>query len=167
MCVNTNVEAEQHFAKWQLDVGHGTFTNELGCIKLPVHFKCTENTIASLLQTIYPRINQLPLPPDQYFAEHTILTSRNDDVDDINSEILKQFPGEERMFLSADSVRNNRENGNDDLLYPVGYLNSINCSGLPLANLRLKIGCPVMIWFQEKEFAMDLEELWPGWATEF
>ena len=29
MRVNTNVEAEQHFAKWQLDVGHGTFTNEL------------------------------------------------------------------------------------------------------------------------------------------
>ena len=70
-----------------------------------VHFKCTENTIASLIETIYPGINQLPLPPDQYFAEHTILTSRNDDVDDINSEILKQFPGEEREFLSADSVK--------------------------------------------------------------
>ena len=106
MHVNTNVEAEQHFAKWQLDVGHGTFTNELESIKLPVHFKCSENTIASLVQTICPGINQLPLPPDQYFAEHTILTSRNDDdVDDINSEILKQFPGEEREFLSADSVK--------------------------------------------------------------
>ena len=145
MCVNTNVEAEQHFAKWQLDVGHGTFTNELGCIKLPIHFKCTENTIASLVQTIYPGINQLPLPSDQYFTEHTILTSRNDDVDDINSEILKQLPGEEREFLSADSVKNNRENGNDDLLYPMEYLNSINCSGLPLAKLKLKVGCPVMI----------------------
>ena len=30
-------------------------------------------------------------------------------------------------------------------LYPVEYLNSINCSGLPLAKLKLKVGCPVMI----------------------
>jgi ATP-dependent exoDNAse (exonuclease V) alpha subunit len=29
--------------------------------------------------------------------------------------------------------------------YPVEYLNSINCSGLPLHKLRLKVGCPVMI----------------------
>ena len=35
MHVNTNVEAEKHFAKWQLDVGHGIFTNELGSMRLP------------------------------------------------------------------------------------------------------------------------------------
>ena len=29
--------------------------------------------------------------------------------------MLKQFPGEEREFLNADSVKNNGENGNDDL----------------------------------------------------
>ena len=31
------------------------------------------------------------------------------------------------------------------LNYPVEYLNSINCSGLPLAKLVLKPGCPVMV----------------------
>jgi ATP-dependent exoDNAse (exonuclease V) alpha subunit len=30
-------------------------------------------------------------------------------------------------------------------MYPVEYLNSINCSGLPLHKLELKAGCPVMI----------------------
>ena len=30
-------------------------------------------------------------------------------------------------------------------MYPVEYLNSINCSGLPLHKLQLKVGCPVMI----------------------
>ena len=30
-------------------------------------------------------------------------------------------------------------------MYPTEYLNSINCSGLPLAHLKLKVGCPVMI----------------------
>ena len=31
------------------------------------------------------------------------------------------------------------------LNYPVKYQNQINCSGLSLAKLELKIGCPVMI----------------------
>jgi ATP-dependent exoDNAse (exonuclease V) alpha subunit len=30
-------------------------------------------------------------------------------------------------------------------MYPVEYLNSINVSGLPLAKLSLKVGCPVMV----------------------
>jgi PIF1-like helicase len=145
MRLNTHVKAERNFAKWQLEVGHGKHTDETGSITLPDHFKCTENSITSWVQTIYPEINQLPLPPDQYFAEHTILTSQNDDVDDINEEMLRQFPGEERKFVSADSVKGNGEHGNNDLLYPVEYLNSINCSGLPLEKLKLKVGCPVMI----------------------
>jgi len=31
------------------------------------------------------------------------------------------------------------------LNYPVEYLNSINCSGMPLSKLELKEGCPVMV----------------------
>ena len=42
-------------------------------------------------------------------------------------------------------VKGNNENDEGELLYPVEYLNSINCSGLPLHNLQLKVGCPVMI----------------------
>ncbi len=36
-------------------------------------------------------------------------------------------------------------NDEGELMYPAEYLNSINCSGLPLAKLRLKVGCPVMV----------------------
>src|SRR5277367_3681492 len=61
--------------------------------------------------------------------------------------MLSDFPGQEKEFMSADSVKGNRENeeGEGELLYPVEYFNSINCSGLPLSKLKLKIGCPVMI----------------------
>ena len=71
-----------------------------------------------------------------------ILASKNDDVDDLNYHILHKFPGEKRVFHSADSIDGN-ENG--ELLYPSEYLNSINCSGLPLAHMALKVGCPVMV----------------------
>ena len=94
MRLNTHNIPERDFAKWQLDVGHGRHTDDTGTITLPDHFKCTENTIASLIETIYPGINQLPLPPDHYFAQRTILTSWNDDMDDINEALLGQFPGQ-------------------------------------------------------------------------
>jgi hypothetical protein len=146
MRLNTEVEAERNFAKWQLEIGHGKHTDPAtGNLKLPNHFKCAENTISSLISTVYSGFNELPLPPDHYFAERTILTSRNDDVDDINEEMLSQFPGEEKQIFSADSIKGNNKNGEGELLYPVEYLNSINCSGLPLHKLQLKVGCPVMI----------------------
>jgi ATP-dependent DNA helicase PIF1 len=145
MRLNTNINAERDFAKWQLDIGYGKHTNETGTTTLPDHFKCPENTIDSLISTIYPGINQLPLPTDQYIAERTILTSRNDDVDDINEKMLSEFPGEEIEFLSADSIKGNQENEEGQLMYLVEYLNSISCSGLPLHRLKLKVGCPVMV----------------------
>ena len=145
MRLNTQVQAERDFAKWQLEIGHGKHTDEAGNIKLPDHFKCTENTVSSLISTVYSGVNEIPHPPDHYFAERTILTSRNDDVDDINEEMLSKFPGEEKEFMSADSVKSNNENGEGELLYPVEFLNSIKCSGLPLHKLQLKVGCPVMI----------------------
>ena len=66
-------------------------------------------------------------------------------MDDINELMLTTFPGVMKEFLSADSVKGNNEDGQGELLYPVEYLNSINCSGLPLHKLQLKVGCPVMI----------------------
>ena len=112
------MEAERNFAKWQLEIGHGQHTDELGNTTLPDHFKCTKNTVPSLISAVYPRINQLPHPPDHYFAEHTILTSRNDNVDDINELMLSKFPGVMKEFLSADSIKGNNEDGEGKLLYP-------------------------------------------------
>src|SRR5271168_1254602 len=127
---------------WRLDMA-STLTR---LITLPNHFKCLENTLNSLIETIYPGITQLPLPSDEYFANRTILTSQNTDVDEINEQMLDEFPGEEKVFMSADSIKGNGEgDGPGELMYPVEYLNTINCSGLPLAKLKLKIGCPVMV----------------------
>ena len=144
MRLNQDDPAQAAFAKWQLEVGHGGHTTADGSIHLPDHFKCPENTIPSLIDTIYPGIEDQHHHSDQYFAERTILSSHNDDVDDLNHHILSRFPGQERVFSSADKIPNEHgENG--ELLYPPEYLNSINCSGLPLAHLALKVGSPVMV----------------------
>ena len=84
--------------------------------------------------------------PDQYYADYTILCSWNDDVHELNKKILDSFPGDKKTYFSADSISTGEGNGDQrDLMYPVEYLNTIQCSGLPLAKLTLKIGCPVMV----------------------
>jgi hypothetical protein len=138
MRLNGADREEADFAQWQLEVGHGRHTDDEGTIRLPDHFKCGSNTIESLSQTIYPDINVQQ--EDAYFAERTILSSRNDDVDRLNQSILEHFPGEEMEFTSSDSVEET-----EGMLYPTEYLNSVTCSGMPLSKLKLKIGSPVII----------------------
>jgi hypothetical protein len=142
MRLNTNNAQERDFAQWQLEVGKGGHTDDNCNITLPDHFKCPENTVSSLINTIYPGISNPHQHPDEYFSQRVILACRNDDVDDLNHTVLQKFPGQERVFHSADSIAND---GMDELLYPTEYLNSLNCSGLPLAHLALKVGCPVMV----------------------
>ena len=142
MRLRDNAE-EREFAQWQLDVGHGRHTDDNGIISLPPYFHCPQNTVESLIDTIYPGIKSHPLPHDDYFFERSILSARNDDVDDINLKILKDFPGEERAYHSADSIQEQKDG--DVTMYPMEYLNSINVSGMPLSKLKLKVGCPVMV----------------------
>ena len=146
MRLNTGIEAEANFAKWQLEVGEGKHTDNETVISLPDYFKCRENSVASLIETIYPGIgtgNQT----SGYFAERTILSGLNSEVDSLNKELLRQFPGEIQMFHSADCIPSTEQTGEDDPMinYPPEYLNEINCSGIPLARLELKVGCPVMV----------------------
>jgi len=144
MRLNMDIEEERAFAQWQLDISHGKHTDNSDKIILPPNLRLEENTVDGLIQHIYPGLSHLQPPLHQYFSERIILSSHNDDVDDLNSLMLNSFPGKEHIFFSEDTVENDRPN-EGELMYPAEYLNSINCSGLPLAKLCLKIGCPVMV----------------------
>jgi len=137
-------EEERDFAKWLIDVGHGRHTDEAGNVVLLPQFGCPQNSVESLIQEIYPGIRHAPLPGDHFFAERAILAPHNAGVDELNRLILAQFPGQAQVFHSADSIVRD-EGEREELLYPTEYLNSINASGLPLAELELKVGCPVMV----------------------
>ena len=66
-------------------------------------------------------------------------------VDAINDRILDKFPGELKVFQSVDKAI--IEEGADQIEahYSTEYLNSINASVIHLSELKLKIGCPIMI----------------------
>jgi hypothetical protein len=98
-----------------------------------------------LIDSVYPGISHLLHSPDHYFTECCILSSCNDDIDHLNEKILKDFPGEERVYLSADSIKEDTSDPETVLMYPTEYINMITASGLPLHKLTLKVGSPVMV----------------------
>ncbi|KAI0758704.1 hypothetical protein C8Q74DRAFT_1174310, partial [Fomes fomentarius] len=61
------------------------------------------NAVENLISALYPDI-EIPNKPDQYFLEQTILSAKNDAVDDLNQAILDLFPREEQILQSADKV---------------------------------------------------------------
>ncbi len=70
---------------------------------------CGWPTIHSLnsLKYIYPNI-QAGHFQDRFFLEQTILSGRNDDVDEINQQVLDMFPGQETVYWSTDKDNRGR-----------------------------------------------------------
>ena len=127
------------FAAWLLEVGAGKgLTSNNNFVQLPPNMRMQENTIQSLTNSIYPDIADGD-KPDEYFLNRTILSPKNDAVDDLNKSILNAFPGEETVVISTDKVTEGED------IYPLEYLHSLNATGLPISHLALKPGCPLML----------------------
>src|SRR5260370_11289947 len=79
-------------AKFYLELlkHYGQHTDEACNISLPDHFKCAENTVDSLIDSIYPNIH-IPNLCDWYFSEHIILSTLNQQVNLLNQTILERF----------------------------------------------------------------------------
>lgn len=137
MCLDQSPES-QGFENWLLEVGAGQNLPEDKSISLPQNLRLEQNTLESLIHHLYPDIQVGP-KPDGYFQECTILSTTNDVVDEINHDTLAKFPREESTLMSVDKVVGVTQD------YPMEYLNSLNVSGLPLAYLKLKPGCPLML----------------------
>jgi ATP-dependent exoDNAse (exonuclease V) alpha subunit len=85
------------------------------------------------------------MPDPEFFRQRAILTARNEDVRTLNTTILARLPGLEQTYDSADSyfIESPSEHQNPNV--PVEFLHSLNASGLPIAHLSLKLGCPIII----------------------
>lgn len=157
LCLNQNMRVRQNsdaeeFSRWLLDIGHGRAAKPENCppsmpntIALPERMLCA--SISDLINSIYADIAASGSPPPpEYFAHRVILVPRNDEVHALNIIILDLLPGERCTFNSADSFSQDTATfGSDPLNLPVEFLNSLNSSGIPLSQLHLKVGCPVIL----------------------
>ena len=76
-----------------------------------------------------------------WISSRAILCPRNEMVDRMNDRVLDLFPGDVVTCLSVDSVAE----VDQQAVYPVEYLNSLNLSGLPPHRLNIKTGAPIML----------------------
>uniref|UniRef100_A0A0D3CT35 ATP-dependent DNA helicase n=1 Tax=Brassica oleracea var. oleracea TaxID=109376 RepID=A0A0D3CT35_BRAOL len=71
---------------------------------------------------------------------------RNDTVDEINAYTISKTDGEARAYYSYDNFEVSETQSNqNDTLYAIEYLNSMEFPGLPSHKLTLKVGAPIML----------------------
>ncbi|GKC59341.1 ATP-dependent DNA helicase PIF1-like protein [Tanacetum coccineum] len=83
---------------------------------------------------------------DEYLKERAILTPWNDDADAINEFMFKQLSGKSVTYNSADEVcMASNDNIDQNQLYLIEFLNSLNFPGMPPHELHLKKELPVLL----------------------
>ncbi|XP_052113856.1 uncharacterized protein LOC110277433 [Arachis duranensis] len=147
---NNNIQKLRNFAKWLLKIGDGLAgdtTDSESIIHIPsdILIKNSETVLDDLIDFVYP--NMLSnLSVENYFKDRAILAPTLDCVTDVNNKITAGLPGQERVYLSSDSLCAEEENMEFELnVFSPEILNGINCSGLPPHKLVLKVGAPVML----------------------
>jgi len=137
---------QQEFASFLINIGNGTektttVENE-EYIRVPDKMATKTENIEELIDEIYPNIG-LHIGDAQYLSGRAILTTKNEDVGNINEIIMKKLPGEEFTYLSADSLYENEEEKN--CIFPTEYLNTLKISGVPPHKIILKKNCPIIL----------------------
>ena len=134
---------DSHFAQWLLDIGHGRTLDDNNQIDVPPSMVLHDED--DLINAVFPDIHNIQHHPSPalYFLEHAILAPRNEDVHQTNQKILDKMQGPEIVCDSADSLENEGEGVRDDI--PEDFLRSLEPSSLPLSQLKMKIGCPLML----------------------
>uniref|UniRef100_A0A494G8U4 ATP-dependent DNA helicase n=1 Tax=Solanum lycopersicum TaxID=4081 RepID=A0A494G8U4_SOLLC len=145
-----DIEAKRQFSDWVLSIGDGRIgeDNEVDkTIALPsdLLIESAGDPLAAIVESTYPNILE-SMSDISYFLNRAILTTKNSIVEKINDYMLDMVPGEEKLYLSYDSPIHRNRNGDhiDDVHIPE-FLNTINASGLPNHNVRLKVGVSVML----------------------
>ena len=76
--------------------------------------------ISDLISEIYSNIHMGAQLEDHFFLKRNILCPRNAEVNEINSLLYSQFPGQGRIYYSADCAK-----GQEVDLYPVEFGGSV------------------------------------------
>lgn len=101
--------------------------------------------IKAVADDIYPNFAVTCQQLD-YFRDKAIFAPTLEDVSAVNQFLLDEMKGEEKVYLSCDSICRHDENAETMAdVYTTEFLNFINGFGLPYHTLRLKIGAPIML----------------------
>ncbi|XP_045821889.1 uncharacterized protein LOC123914761 [Trifolium pratense] len=143
-------ESVINFAKWILDIGDGKIGDIMdgeSIVEIPhdILVHNITNPIGDIVDAIYPDFLK-NMFVSNFFENRAILCPTLEVVEQVNNYVLSLIPGEDREYLSCDSVsRCDNDSIIDHRWITTEFLNEIKCSGLPNHSLILKIGVPVML----------------------
>ena len=104
-----------------------------------------DESLKQVLDAAFGDVNKIKASQSSY-TDKAILTLRNDIVDEINAYTISKTEGESRDYYSYDSFEVSETQSNqNDTLYAIEYLNSMEFQGLPSHKLTLKVGVPIML----------------------
>jgi ATP-dependent DNA helicase PIF1 len=102
----------------------------------------------NLIESVYRSLAELQTVPfPDYFHYRAILAVRDTDIHTLNLTILAYLPGNEYTYTSTDSYLMESPSAHENNDVPIEFLHSLNPSGLPIAHLYLKVGCPIIILY--------------------
>ena len=148
-------ESLRLFAEWVLKVGDGNLLTPddvllhygENAIVIPADLCDTDtsNTVENLIKWTYPEFSTNYKSP-KYISERAILTPTNNTVGHHNSVIVDTIFDETFSYLSSDKAEEFVGTASDlNLAFPPEYLHSLNVLGLPLHEMKLKVGVAVML----------------------
>lgn len=145
-----SIEDNNLFADWILKMGNGDLGDDNdgeANVDIPhdLLVQHSDNHIADIVELTYPNLVNNMFNP-RFFDDRAVLAPTLDIVERVNDYILSMIPGEEKEYLSCDSIcKVDEEIGVDVEWLTTEFLNDIRCSGIPNHRLVLKKGVPVML----------------------
>jgi hypothetical protein len=136
-------QSDSWYSNFLLRIGNGLEESDANdYVRLPsdimVEYK-SEESIDILINHVFPDLKG-NCTSSEYMREWAILSTRNEHVDAMNDRMIKQFPGDEHVYFSHDTVDDDTTN-----TYPLDFLNSITPNCLPPHILRIKKNCPAIL----------------------
>ncbi|GFP95297.1 ATP-dependent DNA helicase pif1 [Phtheirospermum japonicum] len=149
--MSKSVEREiRDFSEWILKIGDGKIGTEVDgqtLIDIPddILLQTSGDHVAAIVESTYPSLLQ-NFGNQSFFEERAILAPTNSVVETVNEYVMSILPGDERVYLSSDTICKTYVNGEaQHEVYSTDFLNTIKCSGIPNHILKLKVGVPVML----------------------
>ena len=129
------------FAEILLSLGNGAIphdeNDEIDMRQIGNIVNTTEELTERVFENLNPKYKDL-----NWLCERAILATKNDEVDKINMMLLNKMSDvDAKSYKSIDMPIDETE----AYQFPVEFLNTIEMSGIPPHNLKLKIGCPIML----------------------
>ncbi|XP_076038998.1 ATP-dependent DNA helicase Pif1-like [Oratosquilla oratoria] len=128
----------QYFANKLVEIGEDKINS---CDnRIALRFGNRVSTIEAIMESVFDNFESNYTDMD-YLSERAILAAINDDVDSLNNEMLEKISGPIYTYNSIDKAIDT----NEEVNFPVEFLNSLEISGMPPHCLKLKIGAPIIL----------------------